>query len=291
MNRFFGLEKEKKHESDEDSDSESVKVMLEAEYKRNDILICAVNGKIYAVHKKDGSRIWRADFPGGGYGSTVSVFVTDYDDLIVGADGKIACMNLMTGEKKWKNKMSKMSYEEVSVVTTPSRFLQPKTNGSSQMEDLPPNYSETDSFQEKPIVIACSKGKAIAIDPDTGDTLWTYDCPGGTYNLPVALIEPPSLESHHPYQTVYIGAGKRVYCLRASTGEVIWISKVSNSKFGNYFMTLATPWSSRLAAEGYTCFSQCPSGQSSSRRREEGNATASSTAASSSAAAVASSTF
>ncbi|KAI8362584.1 hypothetical protein BD560DRAFT_404238 [Blakeslea trispora] len=149
MNRFFGLEKEKKHESDEDSDSES----------------------------KDGSRIWRADFPGGGYGSTVSVFVTDYDDLIVGADGKIACMNLMTGEKKWKNKMSKMSYEE------------PKTNGSSQMEDLPPNYSETDSFQEKPIVIACSKGKAIAIDPDTGDTLWTYDCPGGTYNLPVALIE------------------------------------------------------------------------------------------------------
>ncbi|KAI8375093.1 quinon protein alcohol dehydrogenase-like superfamily [Choanephora cucurbitarum] len=241
--------------------------MRETEYKRNDILICATNGKIYAVHKKDGSRIWGCSFPERAYGNTVSVFVTDYDDVIIGAVGKIACLDLMTGEKKWLNKMSRMSTEEVSVVTTPSRFLQLKTNESNQTEDSPPKYSERNQLEEKPVVIGCSRGKVVAMDPYTGNTLWTYDCPGGGYNIPVALVEPPSLESHHPGQTVYIGAGKRVYCLSASTGEVFWISKVSNSDFGANYMTLATPWGSRLAAEGYTSFSQCPTGQAAHRNR------------------------
>lgn len=55
---------------------------------------------------------------------------------------------------------------------------------------------------------------------------------------------------------VYIGAVQWVYCLRVSTGEVVWSSRVSDSKVGLNYMTLAAPWSSRLAAESYFAFSQ-----------------------------------
>jgi outer membrane protein assembly factor BamB len=108
------------------------------------------------------------------------------------------------------------------------------------------------------------------MDMETGEALWKYNCPGGWYNIPVAIVEPSSLEEGRPNQLVYVGAGKWVYCLKARTGDVIWSVKVSDSTFGLNYMTLATPWSSRLAAEAHTSFSSNPVAQvrSEARQRE-----------------------
>lgn len=108
----------------------------------------------------------------------------------------------------------------------------------------------------------------MGIDSNTGETLWVYKCPGGGFNLPVSIVEPPSLEDGRPHQLVYVGAGRWVYCLQANTGDVVWSIKISNSRFGYSYMTLATPWSSRLAAEAYSAFSQNPSAQARDLARQ-----------------------
>lgn len=149
-------------------------------------------------------------------------------------------------------------------MTTPSRILKPKKNPEQQPVtndmELPPHYDEA-VVPERAIVLACSRGKAMGMDVETGETLWTYNCPGGRYNIPVVIVEPPSMEEGRPNQLAYIGAAKWVYCLVAQTGMVVWSAKVATGFFGADFMTLATPWSSRLAAESHSAFSQNPTPQ------------------------------
>lgn len=154
----------------------------------------------------------------------------------------------------------------MSIVTTPSRFLKPKKLLSTS-SDAPPSYDD-DSTVEDSIVISGSSGKVMAVNITTGETIWKYNCPGGWYKIPTVLVEPPSLEDGRPDQLIYVGCGKWVYCLRATDGEVLWSTKISNSTFGLNYMTLATPWSSRLAAEAYSAFSQNPTAQARDRERE-----------------------
>ncbi|KAG1138341.1 hypothetical protein G6F37_010568 [Rhizopus arrhizus] len=256
---------EKKQLNDNESDTSSCEYDGPKDYQRNNILLCATHGKIYALHKRSGNKLWSAKFPSGAMGGIVSIFVTDFDKVIVGANGKTACLDLMTGKTLWLNRMSGFGYEEVSVISTPSRILTPK---KEPVTDSPPEYSESHSLG-KPIIFGCSRGKVMAMDADSGNELWRYNCPGGWYNIPVAIVEPPSWEDHQPDQFVYIGAGKWVYCLQSQTGDVIWSTKVSSAIFGLNYMTLATPWSSRLAAEAYSAFSQNPSAQTRDRERED----------------------
>jgi outer membrane protein assembly factor BamB len=102
MNKFFSKEKSKPENK---LDTESI-VLGEPDLNPNDILICSTHGKIYAIHKRNGSRLWRSDFPGGSLGGgIVSLFVTDNDKLLVASRGRTACVKLTTGEPLWFNKM------------------------------------------------------------------------------------------------------------------------------------------------------------------------------------------
>ncbi len=74
-------------------------------YTRNDILICATHGHIYAIRKSNGTNIWDAKFPTSVSGGLISVFITDSDKLIFGGFGKTACMDLLTGNTIWVNNM------------------------------------------------------------------------------------------------------------------------------------------------------------------------------------------
>ncbi|KAI9255290.1 hypothetical protein BY458DRAFT_480565 [Sporodiniella umbellata] len=257
---LFSSDKKKEKDNDSEKDYE----IYNSNYQRDDILLCATNGKIYALHKKTGSKLWGTGFPTGAMGGVISIFVTDYDKVIAGANGKTSGLNLLTGETLWVNKMPSFGYQEVSVISTPSRILKPTKEPST---DAPPEYNEPVQFG-KPVIIACSMGKVLAIDPDNGQELWRYGCPGGGFSIPVAIIDPPSLENDKHAQCVYVGSGKWVYCLEAYTGQVVWSSKVSSSLFGCGYMTLATPWNSRLAAEAYTAFSQNPSAQAREVERQ-----------------------
>lgn len=108
---FFSSEEKKKRFDDDDngsSDEDSLSVpsgSLDAppkHYARDDIIVCATKGKLYAVSKRDGSRIWRADFPSSG---VVSVFITDMDQVIAGGNGKTVCYDLYNGKQRWMNNM------------------------------------------------------------------------------------------------------------------------------------------------------------------------------------------
>lgn len=123
--------------------------------------------------------------------------------------------------------------------------------------------------KERQVVIACSKGKAIAMDFESGETIWTYDCPYGGYNIPVAIIETINQEFERPVQVVYIGSGRCVYCLSVQTGNLIWSVSLSWNILGSQYMTLASPWSSVLAAETNTAFSQNPSAQAIQKAAEK----------------------
>jgi outer membrane protein assembly factor BamB len=106
MNILKNEEKSELFSDSKDSeDFSSVKYLTDKEFTRNSILICSTHGNIYAIHKSNGKRIWSKKFPSGAMGGVVSLFVTDDDKLIAGAKGKTACMNLMTGETLWINKM------------------------------------------------------------------------------------------------------------------------------------------------------------------------------------------
>ena len=58
-----------------------------------------------------------------------------------------------------------------------------------------------------------------------------------------------------------MGAGQWMYCLKCKTGQVVWNARISDSTVGLNYMTMATPWSSRLAAESHSTFSQNPVAQ------------------------------
>ena len=157
---------------------------------------------------------------------------------------------------------------EVAVITTPSKYLSPSKHPQVGETEVPPHYNE-EVIPEEPIVLACSRGKAMGIDVNSGETLWTYDCPGGRYKIPTALVEPPSAEEGRPDGLVYIGAGKWIYCLKARTGEVVWKENICDRFWGYGYMTMATPWSSRLAAEAYTAFSQNPTAYARDVERQQ----------------------
>jgi outer membrane protein assembly factor BamB len=88
-----------------DNDNTSLESQELRPFSRNQVIICATHGKLYAVHKKDGSRLWRQSFPTAVFGGVVSIFVTDDDTVLVGVSGKTACLNLFTGVFKWVNTM------------------------------------------------------------------------------------------------------------------------------------------------------------------------------------------
>jgi outer membrane protein assembly factor BamB len=131
-----------------------------------------------------------------------------------------------------------------------------------------PIYNEED-VPERPIIVSCmAGGECTGIDGFTGSTLWTYDCPGGKQRIPTAILEPPNVQKGRPKGLVYVGAGKTLYCLKTKTGDLQWKKKISHCMFGYSFMTMATPWSSRVAAETHSAFSQNPVAQVRDMQRD-----------------------
>ena len=102
--------------------------------------------------------------------------------------------------------------------------------------------------------------------------LWRFDCPGGGSKIPSTLVDPLGT-------LVYVGCGTRLYCLDIMNGALKLKVKVSNSMSGLDYMTMATVWSSRLAAEAHTSFNQHPSAQKESVARLSNAADAAGSAA------------
>ncbi|KAI9311933.1 hypothetical protein BX666DRAFT_876955 [Dichotomocladium elegans] len=244
----------------------------------NDILVCATSRKVYAIHKTTGERIWRSDFVSA-MSSTkiISLFVTDLNTLLVAGDGETACFDLFTGKRNWSNTLWGCGFEKVGIVCTSVRG--PTTTRFQGQRTQPPAYSDTaaldpdvtstqrpPAYCQTPIAIACTNGKCVAMDARTGLGLWRFECPSGGRKMPSVLVDPPN--EHGNDQRIFIGCGKMVYCLDALSGRLFWSMKISNAKFfGQGPMTMATAWSSQLAAQANTAFNQFPSAHKQSISR------------------------
>ncbi|KAI8387966.1 uncharacterized protein BYT42DRAFT_215850 [Radiomyces spectabilis] len=258
---FFKSAKEKEAFGD-DSDSESQVHLDSSDFKRSDVLLCGTHGNVYAIRKEDGHRLWRAKIRNSAVASVIALFVTDTDKVLAAGGGRTVCLDLYTGTALWVNKMSGFGLEEVSILSTPSRILAPKPITADHADNLPA-YEEKQNIGRS-VAIACARGKCMAMNLETGEELWRYNCPGGGYSIPVALIETGDSGD----KAVYVGCGRYVYCLDIATGEVKWSSKICNTKLGYGYMTLATPWNSRLAAEAHTGFSNQPTAQAADLARQ-----------------------
>lgn len=106
------------------------------------------------------------------------------------------------------------------------------------------------------------------MDSLTGKRLWSTFMLGGGIRIPTTLIDPPSVEEGRARGLLYAGGGRVLYCLDVKSGYLLWKKEISNCSFGYGFMTMATPWSSRLAAETYTAFSQNPVAQVRDHQRD-----------------------
>ncbi|ORY91077.1 hypothetical protein BCR43DRAFT_527710 [Syncephalastrum racemosum] len=274
------------------------------------LILCATRGRIYAVKKQDGSKLWEKKFPKEkswciGGSSLITLFITDDNKYVLaGKNAKVACLDMSTGETRWVKKLpkSKWVFNEVCTVATSARsprtaatalinavqdhkqLLEPFLSGSSTtsrssstdsgLPSPPPPYvaasgrftesgGESSSYrdqrqeahEDRRYLIAATWGRCHAYDVVTGEDVWHFDCPKGGTHLPTLVVEPD--QSH-----VYIGCGKLLYCLEIVSGHVRWTQKLSDARFGWGYMTLATTWSSRLAAEVHSGgFSQQPTAQ------------------------------
>src|SRR5688572_17521279 len=85
------------------------------------LLICSSVGEVYALNKQDCTQVWNAKLPGAGYG-VGALFVTG-DKAYVGIHGHLIALSLADGAEVWRNPLSGMLYNEVSVlVANPSSY-------------------------------------------------------------------------------------------------------------------------------------------------------------------------
>ncbi|KAI8990989.1 hypothetical protein BDF20DRAFT_903893 [Mycotypha africana] len=218
-----------------------------SDFSSTDVLICATHGKIYALHKLNA------------FGGAISLFIEEQNKLFAGAGGKIACLNVLTGDTMWVNRIPGFGTDDVAIS---SSIRMPVTNddairvsGTTDDEDfetiseivdgsadeVSPDVNTSKESLETHLVFTGSRGIVLAMNSETGNIVWSYNCPGGYYKTPVIVVEPSNhLSKLHPYQVLYIGAGNWVYCLKARTGGVLWSVKVSSIKSGANYMALAS---------------------------------------------------
>ncbi|CAG8551036.1 12726_t:CDS:1 [Funneliformis mosseae] len=211
------------------------------------LLVCSTAGKVIAINKKDGTRVWKTKLSGveSGVGA---LFVFD-NKVYVGMNGYLIALNLADGTVIWNNPLSTMWWSEVSVIVT-------GTNSNSNAS----SYKSQGS-----VVLVGSFGKVCGIDPDLGGTLWKNELKGAGFKLPCLMLDSSAPDA------VLVGCGKRLYKINIYNGQTIWEHKLSNVLLAPSCVTMATQQSSLQAAFTYTGFNNNPIAQQHKRREREKN--------------------
>jgi len=188
----------------------------------NNLLICATRGKVYAVHKKDGTSIWKSHVQGLGI-APLSIFTID-DLVLVAGFGKVVALDILTGEERWRNELAGMGYSPVTTV----------------------------SLSPSNVLIACSTGKVAGLDRSSGVTLWRFDCPGGGFCMATAIPDVKSPGTH-----AFVGCRRLIYYLEVASGQCVWKQQISKST--SPFVTLTNYTESTKNASAFTSFNNFPS--------------------------------
>lgn len=97
MNFFKSSSDEKaeiKRQYEEEEDLRSV--ISSTPITRDNVLVCATHGHIFALHKSNGGLFWKTKFLSA-QGGVISLYFTDNDELLVGTKGKTASLDFLTG--------------------------------------------------------------------------------------------------------------------------------------------------------------------------------------------------
>jgi len=86
-------------------------------------------------------------------------------------------------------------------------------------------------------VFAGTYGHVLALDQETGQTVWKVSLPRTGYHIVSIIVENGQL---------LCGSGGRVYALAPETGEILWSNGMPGMRHGHVF--LATAQSSGAAA-------------------------------------------
>lgn len=182
-----------------------------------------VNGQyaqLEAYDANSGERLWRSDEASG---NTPPVVV---DDSIYGtSDGSFFAADASTGEQRWQKELNTTGLSGGAVAVSDGRVIGSVNAGqnpvvvafdASSGEILWQN-SYTDGLDigattaDGTVLLPHEDGTLYALDPETGDQLWTYQ-PGSDLTAEV---------NYHD-NTVYVHAAESLSAVDATTGEQQW---------------------------------------------------------------------
>ncbi|POG76342.1 hypothetical protein GLOIN_2v1557156, partial [Rhizophagus irregularis DAOM 181602=DAOM 197198] len=138
----------------------------------------------------------------------------------VGMNGCLIALNLIKGTEIWRNSLSGMGYNEISLLVV---------NINSEGEG-------TSHEAQSSIFIVASHGKVYGINSESGDIIWKNKLKNGGYELPSLMIDSTD--------KVLVGCGKLVYKINIYDGKTIWQKKVSTCLLSCSHVTMATHQSS-----------------------------------------------
>lgn len=85
-------------------------------HSADDLIFVGLNSFVSALNKFNGQIIWRTNISSMS-GIPLSVIYTN-GKILVGAVGKVVCLDALTGQELWTNKLPGLRYSNVSIIST-----------------------------------------------------------------------------------------------------------------------------------------------------------------------------
>ncbi|RUS30521.1 hypothetical protein BC938DRAFT_479289, partial [Jimgerdemannia flammicorona] len=216
----------------------------------NQLLVCVTHTKVYAVDKRDGTRVWKNEVSG--LRGVLAVFIS-HDLVFVAGAGKLVALDIVNGTEKWRNELPSMGYDTVSILASVDPPTVPDQADGFGSDSTSPAYSKypapsssATTVTSSSVVLVSTRGKVMGIDRNNGLSLWRFDCPKGGYSLPSALFDVANPNN------AFVGCRSRLYYLELVTGRCVWEQSLTHAIFGGGYLSMADYASSIRAACAYT---------------------------------------
>ncbi|KAI9469299.1 hypothetical protein BDB00DRAFT_265170 [Zychaea mexicana] len=243
-----------------------ISIYVTEDYK----VLLGAKGKTACIELRTGKHVWTQKMKRRWICNEVSILSTPSRDplLSLGAD-QLSQVELLSAAENQQHNQHKQddagyfSHASSSSRLRPSSYAESASNGynssihidySGETENKKQIHGtkDDDNDHEKTnrVVCATSWGRCYGFDIDTGDQLWCFNCPKGRLGFPTILLDGRGQGNSW---NLFIACNTMLYCLEARTGKLQWSERLSNSRWSfSAYVTLATGWSSRLAAEAYS---------------------------------------
>ncbi|KAI7849359.1 hypothetical protein BDC45DRAFT_521041 [Circinella umbellata] len=259
------------------SSSGIISIYVTEDYK----VLLGARGKAACIELRTGKHLWTQKMKRRWICNEVSILSTPYDKPLLSLDSETMSQirlladqdNIYNGNKDYQKTSSSSSprcrsnndHNLLMDSSSGESVLGKKYNRRSSATCLDEDYDiecQEQNKDPKRVVCATSWGRCYGFDMNTGDQLWRFDCPKGRFGFPTILFDRRSHDKNNKSSSwnLFIACNTMLYCLDPKTGKLQWSEKLSKSRWSiSGYVTLATGWSSRLAAESYGGgFSQQP---------------------------------